>query len=106
MKGPDDPEPDHSAPMLPYDPALRQRALTDATFWRDTAVRLYAESPPRPTQVTQTQAAELLGVAPRTVRRWTPGNPMLLVLALAAAVLGAVGVLILGPPTRFGPMGW
>lgn len=28
------------------------------------AVRLYAESHPRPTQVTQTQAAEILGVAP------------------------------------------
>lgn len=34
------------------------------------AVRLYAESHPRPTQVTQTQAAEILGVAPRTVRRY------------------------------------
>lgn len=34
------------------------------------AVELYALKHPRPTQVTQTQAAEILGVAPRTVRRY------------------------------------
>lgn len=34
------------------------------------AVRLYAESHPRPTQVTQAQAAEMLGVSSRTVRRY------------------------------------
>lgn len=33
-------------------------------------IRMYAEMHPRPTQVTQTQAAEILGVAPRTVRRY------------------------------------
>jgi predicted DNA-binding protein (UPF0251 family) len=31
------------------------------------AVRLYAETHPRPTQVTQTQAAEMLGVSAKTV---------------------------------------
>jgi excisionase family DNA binding protein len=34
------------------------------------AVRLYAETHPRPTQVTQQQAAEMLGVSTRTVRRY------------------------------------
>jgi hypothetical protein len=34
------------------------------------AVRLYAETHPRPSQVTQTQAAEILGVSTRTVRRY------------------------------------
>ncbi len=34
------------------------------------AVRLYAETHPRPTQVTQTQAAEMLGVHPKTVRNY------------------------------------
>jgi hypothetical protein len=34
------------------------------------AVRLYAETHPRPVQVTQTQAAEILGVSTRTVRRY------------------------------------
>lgn len=34
------------------------------------AVQLYADRHPRPTQVTQAQAAEILGVAPRTVRRY------------------------------------
>jgi hypothetical protein len=34
------------------------------------AVRLYAECHPRPTQVTQTQAAEMLGVSTRTVRNY------------------------------------
>jgi predicted DNA-binding protein (UPF0251 family) len=34
------------------------------------AVRLYAESHPRPTQVTQVQAAEILGVSSRTVRNY------------------------------------
>ncbi len=31
------------------------------------AVRLYAETHPRPTQVTQQQAAEILGVSAKTV---------------------------------------
>ena len=34
------------------------------------AVRLYAETHPRPTQVTQEQAAEILGVSSRTVRNY------------------------------------
>lgn len=34
------------------------------------AVQLYAESHPRPTQVNQTQAAEILGVSTRTVRNY------------------------------------
>jgi hypothetical protein len=34
------------------------------------AVRLYAESHPRPTQVTQQQAAEMLGVSSATVRKY------------------------------------
>jgi predicted transcriptional regulator len=34
------------------------------------AVQLYAETHPRPTQVTQTQAAEILGVSTRTVRNY------------------------------------
>lgn len=33
------------------------------------AVRLYAESHPRPSQVTQTQAAEMLGLSRPTVSR-------------------------------------
>lgn len=50
MKGPDDPEPDHPAPLAPYDfrrianaEALRQRALDETAFWRDQAITLYAE---------------------------------------------------------------
>ena len=34
------------------------------------AVRLYAESHPRPTQVTQAHVAEILGVSTRTVRNY------------------------------------
>lgn len=34
------------------------------------AVQLYAEKHPRPTQVTQAQAAEILGVSTRTVRNY------------------------------------
>lgn len=34
------------------------------------AVQLYAERHPRPTQVSQAQAAEMLGVHPRTVRNY------------------------------------
>ena len=34
------------------------------------AVRLYAETHPRPTQVTQRQAAGMLGVSTRTVRNY------------------------------------
>jgi hypothetical protein len=50
----------------------RDAGLTEEQIARVAAraVRLYAETHPRPTQVTQTQAAEILGVAPRTVRRY------------------------------------
>jgi DNA-binding transcriptional regulator LsrR (DeoR family) len=34
------------------------------------AVQLYAETHPRPTQVTQAQVAEILGVSTRTVRNY------------------------------------
>jgi DNA-directed RNA polymerase specialized sigma24 family protein len=34
------------------------------------AVQLYAETHPRPTQVSQAQAAEMLGVHPKTVRNY------------------------------------
>lgn len=34
------------------------------------AVQLYAETHPRPTHVTQIQAAEILGVSTRTVRNY------------------------------------
>jgi len=34
------------------------------------AVRLYAETHPRPTQVTRRQAAEILGISERTVRSY------------------------------------
>jgi hypothetical protein len=40
------------------------------------AVRLYAETHPRPTQVSTRQAAEILGVAPRTVRRYILAGKM------------------------------
>lgn len=33
-----------------------------------TAIKLYAEMHPRPTQVTQVQAAEMLGISRHTVR--------------------------------------
>lgn len=34
------------------------------------AVEIYAQKHPRPTQVTQTQAAEMLGINPKTVRSY------------------------------------
>jgi DNA-directed RNA polymerase specialized sigma24 family protein len=40
------------------------------------AVQLYAETHPRPTQVTQTQAAEILGVSTRTVRNYIRAGRM------------------------------
>lgn len=36
----------------------------------ERAVRLYAESHPRPTQVTQVQAAQMLRISSRTVRNY------------------------------------
>lgn len=47
----------------PDDQALIERAAL-------RAVQLYAETHPRPTQVSQQQAAEILGVSSRTVRRY------------------------------------
>lgn len=43
------------------DPVLRAAAM---------AVRLYAETHPRPTQVTQQQAAEILGVSAKSIQRY------------------------------------
>lgn len=41
--------------------------MNEALQIAHAAVRLYAESHPRPTQVTQAQAAEMLGVSRPTV---------------------------------------
>lgn len=40
------------------------------------AVRIYAESHPRPLQVTQQQAAEMLGLSRHTVRRMIRAGTM------------------------------
>lgn len=40
------------------------------------AVQLYAETHPRPTQVSQAQAAEMLGVSTRTVRNYIAGGKL------------------------------
>lgn len=40
------------------------------------AVQLYAETHPRPTQVTQKQAAEMLGVHPKTVRNYVAAGKL------------------------------
>jgi hypothetical protein len=45
---------------------LDDRALRIAA----KAVQIYAETHPRPTQVTQKQAAEMLGVHPKTVQNY------------------------------------
>lgn len=42
------------------------------------AVRLYAETHPRPAQVTQKQAAEILGVHPKTVRNYIAAGKLTL----------------------------
>lgn len=47
---------------------MSERDLIERAAFR--AVQLYAETHPRPTQVTQTQAAEILGVSTRTVRNY------------------------------------
>lgn len=49
------------------DPILRTAAV---------AVRLYAETHPRPTQVTQQQAAEMLGVSTKSVQRYIRSGKM------------------------------
>lgn len=40
------------------------------------AVQLYAETHPRPTQVTQRQAAEMLHVHPKTVRNYVAAGKL------------------------------
>lgn len=47
---------------------MSERDVIERAAFR--AVQLYAETHPRPTQVTQTQAAEMLGVSTRTVRNY------------------------------------
>ena len=42
------------------------------------AVQLYAETHPRPTQVTQTQAATMLGVHPKTIRNYVAAGKLTL----------------------------
>jgi DNA-directed RNA polymerase specialized sigma24 family protein len=56
-------------------PAIREAAdraslLAIANLAAERAVRLYAETHPRPTQVTQAQVAEMLSVSTRTVRNY------------------------------------
>lgn len=51
---------------------LDQRALAIAA----RAVQIYAESHPRPTQVTQKQAAEMLGVHPKTVQNYVAAGTL------------------------------
>lgn len=42
------------------------------------AVQLYAETHPRPSQVTQKQAAEILGVHPKTIRNYIAAGKLTL----------------------------
>ena len=60
-----------------YQPATRSEVGTTPASLQSIAeraairaVQLYAEKHPRPTQVTQRQAAEMLGVSARTVRNY------------------------------------
>ena len=53
---------------------LDDRALRIAA----RAVQLYAETHPRPTQVTQKQAAEILGVHPKTIRNYVAAGKLTL----------------------------
>lgn len=46
---------------------MTDRALTDLERVALRAVQLYAEKHPRPTMVTQAQAAEMLGVSRKTI---------------------------------------
>lgn len=48
----------------------RDTLIEIADLAAERAVRRYAEAHPRPTQVTQQQAAEILGVSSRTVRNY------------------------------------
>ena len=51
---------------------MTERAIDEALVLHiaTRAVQHYAETHPRPTQVTQIQAAEILGVSTRTVRNY------------------------------------
>lgn len=40
------------------------------------AVQIYAETHPRPPQVTQKQAAEMLGVHPKTIRNYVAAGKL------------------------------
>lgn len=46
---------------------MADRALSDLERVALRAVQLYADTHPRPTQVTQQQAAEMLGVSRKTI---------------------------------------
>jgi len=48
--------------------------MTDPIEIAHTAVRLYAETHPRPPQVTQSQAAQMLGISRATVSRMVRGG--------------------------------
>lgn len=47
-----------------------KEVLRIATLAAERALQRHAAKHPRPSQVNQHQAAEMLGVAPRTVRRY------------------------------------
>ena len=46
---------------------MSERAMSDVERIALRAVQMYAEAHPRPTQVTQQQAAEMLGVSSMTI---------------------------------------
>ena len=46
---------------------MSERAMSDVERIALRAVQMYAEAHPRPTQVTQQQAAEMLGVSRKTI---------------------------------------
>ncbi len=54
------------------------RELRIADRAAERAVQLYAVKHPRPTQVTQKQAAEMLGVHPKTVRNYLAAGKLTL----------------------------
>lgn len=52
--------------------------MDDALRIAARAVQLYAETHPRPAQVTQGQAAEMLGVHPKTVKNYIASGKLTL----------------------------
>lgn len=80
------------------DVELDQRALQIATH----AVRMYAEAHPRPTQVTQKQAAEILGVHPKTVRNYIAAGKLTL-NGCGLIPIGAVDALLAPQNLRKAP---